>query len=307
MKVCLLAGGTGGARLAVGLQSVLAPGALTVVTNTGDDLEHWGLYISPDTDSVLYMLAGIFNEEAGFGVAGDTFATLEMMRRLSEPGWFWLGDRDLAVHIFRTAELASGRRLTEVALELCRRLEIPSRVMPMSDQPVRTWFETAAGRLSFQEYFVRHRCQPALHRIDIVGLDEARAPAEVAAALAEADLVVIGPSNPLVSIGPILAVVRPLIDPDRTLAVSPIVGGRALKGPTVEMMAALGRDPTPEGVAREYAGLAAWYVLDDLDSDRAAAVEAEGYRVIVSDTVMTDAGRTNELARTIVGSIGARR
>lgn len=307
MNVCLLAGGTGGARLAVGLQAVLPAGALTVIANTGDDLEHWGLHISPDSDSLLYHLAGIFNQEAGFGVAGDTFATLEMMRRLGEPDWFGLGDRDLAFHIVRTAQLRAGRRLTEVSLDFCRRLGIPSLVLPMSDQPVRTWFETDAGRLSLQEYFVLHHCRPVLRSLEVVGLDAAHPPAEVANALQAADLVVIGPSNPLISIGPILSLVRTLLPAGRTVAVSPIVGGRALKGPTVEMMAALGFDPTPEGVAREYAGSAAWYVLDELDRDRVAAVEAEGYRVIVTDTVMSGADRTARLARRILDLVGAPR
>jgi LPPG:FO 2-phospho-L-lactate transferase len=290
MRVCLLAGGTGAARLAAGLQDRLAPGELTVIANTGDDLELWGLQISPDLDAVIYRLAGLFNRESGFGVAGDTFATLEMMMRFGEPGWFRLGDRDLATHILRSSLMAAGMRPAEAALELCRRLGLSSRVLPMSDQPVRTWFQTEAGRLSFQEYFVLHRCAPALSAVEFEGLDSAAPAAEAEAAVTEADLVVIGPSNPVISVGPILALLGARLRRERTLAVSPIVGGRSLKGPTVEMMAALGREPTPEGVAREYSALAAWYVLDVQDAKLAPAIEARGYRTLVTDTVMGENG-----------------
>ena len=300
MRVALIAGGTGAAKLAVGLQEVLAPGDLTVITNTADDCEFWGLHISPDTDSVLFRLAGIFNEETGFGVAGDTFTLHSMMSRLGEPAWFWLGDRDLAFHILRTRLLRSGHRLTETALELSERLGLRTRVVPVSDDPIRTFFETDGGRFGFQEYFVREGCRHTVTSIDFSGLAEARPSPEAAAAVQAADLVIIGPSNPLISTMPVLGVLQQLVAPERTLAVSPIIAGRALKGPTVEMMTSTGREPSPIGVGREYRGLAAGYVLDTLDAQLAPDLEALGYRVLTTDTVMQDGAASARLARGIV-------
>lgn len=287
----MLAGGTGAARLAVGLQGLLQPGELSVIANTADDQEFWGLHVSPDTDSVLYRLAGLFNDESGFGVAGDTFALHGMMKRLGEVDWFWLGDRDLGVHVFRTERLRRGETLSEISLQLCERLGLATPVIPMSDQPVRTVFDTELGRLGFQEYFVRERLQPRLDGIRFEGLEEARPSPAAERALAAADLVLIGPSNPLISIAPILGVLGDLITAERTLAVTPIVGGRALKGPTVEMMRAMGIEATPVAVAREYAGRAAGFVLDEQDAADAPAIEGLGMRVLVTDTVMSDGGR----------------
>lgn len=300
MRVVLLAGGTGAAKLAVGFQELLASGDLTVVTNTADDVDFWGLRVCPDTDAVLFRLAGIFNEEAGFGVAGETFNVHGQMARLDEPAWFWLGDRDLAFHLVRTRCLREGGRLTEAVLDLARRLGIPSRVLPMSDQDVRTRFQTDRGWFDFQEYFVREKLGPKLEGVDFTGIDRARPSPEVLAAVAEADLVVVGPSNPLISVGPITALLSPVLSRDRTLAVSPIVGGRALKGPTVEMMLALRGEATPQRVAEEYRAFARWYVLDNLDAGSAAAVEAMGYGVLVTDTVMGDAGGARRLASDIL-------
>ena len=302
MKVVLVAGGTGGAKLAVGLQAALAPGELTVVANVGDDCRFWGLHVSPDTDSVLFRLAGIFNEETGFGIAGDTFETQGMMQRLGAPAWFALGDRDLAFHVLRTEMLGSGARLTETALELGRRLGIASAVLPVTDDPVRTWFETDRGPLAFQEYYVRERAAPAVRSVAHAGLEAARPAPEVLAALQAADLVVIGPSNPVVSVWPVLRLVEGSLDASRTVAVTPIVGGRALKGPTVEMMRSLGRDPSPAGVAREYAGLARGYVLDRQDEPERPAIEDLGYRVLVTDTLMPDAAGAERLARELLGA-----
>src|SRR5215470_15964417 len=252
MRVTLLAGGTGAAKLAVGLQAVLAPGDLSVVTNTADDVDFWGLRVCPDTDSVLFRLAGIFNEQAGFGVAEETFNVHGQMRRLGEPDWFWLGDRDLAFHIVRTDMLRRGATLTETALELARRLGLATRVLPMADDDVRTCFATDAGWLGFQEYFVRDKLGPELLGIEFGGLAAARPAPEALAAVEEADLVVIGPSNPLISIAPITALLGGAMRPERTVAVSPIVGGRALKGPTVEMMLAMRGEATAARVAEEY-------------------------------------------------------
>jgi LPPG:FO 2-phospho-L-lactate transferase len=299
-SVVLLAGGTGAARLAVGLERELAAGALSVVTNTADDVDFWGLRVCPDTDAVLFRLAGIFNEEAGFGVTGETFNVHSQMSRLGEPGWFQLGDRDLAFHIVRTAMLSEGSRLTDTALELGRRLQVRSRVLPMSDDEVRTCFDTELGWLGFQEYFVRERLKPALRGLRFDGLGRARPSLEVAEAIGAARLVVIGPSNPLISIGPITSLAGNLLDPERTLAISPLVGGRALKGPTAEMMRALRGEATALRVAEEYVPYARSFVLDRVDSESAGAVEALGYRVLVTDTVMDGEDGARRLARTLL-------
>ena len=301
MKVVVLAGGTGGAKLAAGFQSLLAPGELTVIANTADDDEFWGLLVCPDVDATIYRLAGVFDVAAGYGQAGDTFHTLEALGRLGEPTWFRIGDRDLATHLLRAQMLDGGCRLTETAVELCRRFNVQTQVVPMTDDKVRTRFVTYAGTLSFQEYFVRERLGPALRAIEIAGGDVASPSPEAAAALAEADLVVIGPSNPLISIRPILEVVGRRMDRQRTLAVTPIVGGAALKGPTVEMLRALGSEATPVAVARSYTSVAGTFVIDSRDAGSAGEIEAMGYRVIVSDTVMNDGGQV--LARSILEAV----
>ncbi|HLH69205.1 MAG TPA: 2-phospho-L-lactate transferase [Candidatus Dormibacteraeota bacterium] len=300
MRVTLLAGGTGAAKLAVGLQGELPPGALSVVVNTADDVDVWGLRICPDTDAVLYRLAGIFNEEAGFGVAGDTFNLHRQMVQLGEEGWFWLGDRDLAFHLLRTAMLRDGARLTETALELGRRLGLATQVLPMSEDEVHTCFETDMGRLGFQEYYVREQLKPALRSLDLEGIESARPTPEAVAAIASADLVVIGPSNPLVSIGPIVALLGCHLRPERTLAVSPIVGGRALKGPTMEMMRTLWGEVSPRRVAEEYRTMAGWFVVDEVDAAQAPAIASLGYRVLVADTVMPDSAAARRLAAAIL-------
>jgi len=286
----VLAGGTGGAKLAAGFQSMLQPGDLAVIANTADDDEFWGLLVSPDVDATIYRLAGVFDDSVGYGQKGDTFLTLEALGRLGEPTWFRIGDRDLATHVLRSQMLNSGCRLTETSLELCRRFGLASHVLPMTDDKVRTRFVTDRGTLSFQEYFVRERLAPALHSIDIAGGDAAESTPEATAALVDADLVVIGPSNPLISIAPILKVIGRQLHRERTVAVTPIVGGAALKGPTVEMLRALGFDASPLEVARQYAPVAGTFVLDDRDAGAAGEIEAMGYQVIVCDTVMADGG-----------------
>jgi LPPG:FO 2-phospho-L-lactate transferase len=302
MRVTLLAGGTGAAKLAVGLQAELSPGALSVIVNTADDVDVWGLRICPDTDAVLYRLAGIFNEEAGFGVAGDTFNLHRQMGKLGEENWFWLGDRDLAFHLLRTAMLRRGARLTETALELGRRLGLVTPVLPMSDDEVRTCFETEVGKLGFQEYYVRERLRPVLHSLSFQGIETARPTPEAVAAVEAADLVVIGPSNPLVSIGPIIALLGRHLRRERTLAISPIVGGRSLKGPTLEMMRALWGETGPKRVAEEYRTMASWFVVDEEDSACAPAIASLGYRVLIADTVMRNSEAARRLAAVILRS-----
>jgi len=292
LKIVLLAGGTGGAMLAEGFDAVLPTGSLAVITNTADDLELYGLAISPDTDAVLYRLAGIFNEQTHWGVAGETFAMLEMLERYGEDTWFGLGDRDLATHLLRTHLLRSGMEAAAVTAELARRLGLRARVIPMTEHRVRTKVTTPKGRLDLQEYFVRERHALPVSAVEIAGAEEARPAPGVAEVLRQADKVIIGPSNPAISIEPILAVIGDLIDPARTMAVTPIVAGAALKGPTVEMLQGLGREPTPTGIARGYRPYATTFVLDHKDADQAAAIHALGYRVVLLDTVMAGpAGR----------------
>ena len=304
MRIALLAGGTGAAKLAAGLNAVLAPGELTVITNTADDEEFWGLLVSPDTDSVIYRLAGIFNEHAGFGVRDETFHALEMLRTLGEPDWFALGDRDIGLHLLRATLLRRGARLTQAVAEVTRRLGIDVAVVPMTDDTVRTRIVSDAGELTFQDWFVRQRCEPPLRGLRFDGIGAARPSPEATAAVRDADAVLIGPSNPLISIDPIVALLGPLLDRARVTAVSPVVGGRALKGPTVDMMQQLGEEPSALGVARHYASTASRFVLDVADAAGAAAVAALGLEVHVLDTVMRDAEGEARLARDIIALLG---
>ena len=259
------------------------------------------MLVCPDVDGVIYRLAGVFNEETGYGVRDDTFEVLESMDRIGEAAWFRIGDKDLATHLVRTGLLGRGCTLTEATSELCARFGLEARVLPMSDDRVRTRFTTDAGELSFQEYFVRHRLGPKLQAIAFAGIESASATPQVVAALRDADLVVIGPSNPLISIAPILALVREHVVRARTVAVTPIVAGAALKGPTVEMLRALGHEPSPVEVARIHRDVAATFLLDARDENLRAEISELGYRVLVADTVMRDGGRA--LAKVVLGAL----
>ncbi len=283
------------------MQPMLPVGHLTVVANTADDDEFWGHLVSPDVDAVIYRLAGVFNEAAGYGVKDDTFHVLDALTRLGEPGWFRIGDKDFATHVLRTEMLGRGCTLTECAMALCARFGLNVRVLPMTNERVRTRFITDRGEFSFQEYFVRERLGPALQRIELVGIESARPTREVLAALAEAELVLIGPSNPLISIAPILEVIGTHIPRELTVAITPIVRGAALKGPTVEMMRAVGPQPTPVAVANMYRSVAASFVLDSRDQELAANVSEMGLRTLVFDTVMADGGAG--LARAILEAV----
>jgi LPPG:FO 2-phospho-L-lactate transferase len=296
----VLAGGTGGAALAAGFQAVAPDDELTVIANTADDDEFWGLLVCPDVDAVIYRLAGIFNDQAGFGVKDDTFAVLGALAHAGEDTWFRIGDRDFATHLLRAEMLRRGCTLTEATLFLCDRFGLKARVLPMTNDVVRTRFTTDAGELSFQEYFVRERLKPILRGIDFAGDQSATASPEVSAAVGAADLVVIGPSNPLISIEPILHLIGDQLPHERTVAVTPIVAGGALKGPTVEMLRAMGRSADPVEVARMYRDVAGSFVIDEHDRQMAGDVERLGYRVIVTDTVMRDGGRA--LARSLLAA-----
>ena len=286
----MLAGGTGGAKLAAAIQHLVPPGHLTVIANTADDDEFWGLLVSPDVDAVIYRLAGVFNEEAGYGLKDDSFQLLEALGRLGEPSWFRIGDKDFATHMVRAEMLRSGSTLTDCAVALCGRFGIDTKVLPMTDDRVRTRFVTELGDLSFQEYFVREQLRPALRSIHFEGIESAQPTPGVVSALREADLLIIGPSNPLISVDPILKVIRDHIPRDRTVAITPIVAGWALKGPTVEMMRAVGQEASPVEVARMYRNVSARFVLDNRDRGLASDVEKLGLQALVMDTVMSDGG-----------------
>jgi LPPG:FO 2-phospho-L-lactate transferase len=304
VSVCALAGGVGGAKLAAGLQAVLEPGELAVVVNTADDFDLWGLRICTDLDTVMYTLAGVANPETGWGVAGDTFEALGMLARYGEDVWFRLGDRDLATHILRTERLREGESLTNVTAELARALGVLSRILPMCDEPVATKVRTPEGVLDFQEYFVRRGQRDEVLGVEFRGIEEARIPAGVAAALEEADALILCPSNPVVSIGPILAVpgMRTVLERLAVpkVAVSPIVGGRALKGPADRMLASLGHEVSAAGVARMYRGLVDGLVVDGADGAAREEIEGLGMDVLVTGTIMRSAADRERLAREVL-------
>jgi LPPG:FO 2-phospho-L-lactate transferase len=298
MRVTLLAGGVGGAKLAEGLASHVGAD-LSVIVNTADDLDLHGLAIWPDHDTVAYTLAGLDDEDRGWGLRDETWAVMDGLAALDEAPWFRLGDRDLATHLWRTDRLRAGARPTAVALELRERLGIAPTILPMADSPVRTEVRTDEGWLEFQEYFVHRHQEPTVHEVRFRGVEAARPTPEVLAAIEAADVIVIAPSNPIVSIAPILAVPGLLegLGGARTrgvsvIAVSGIVGGKALKGPADRMLTSLGHESSALGVARLYAGVATDLVIDDVDASLAAAIAGVGVRVHVTDTIMGgDAGR----------------
>jgi LPPG:FO 2-phospho-L-lactate transferase len=291
--------------LAHGLAHLLDPDHLSIIVNTGDDFEHLGLLICPDLDTVLYNLAGVNHPEQGWGRAAETFYVLEEAARLGHDPWFRLGDKDLALHLLRRQMLTAGLRLTTVMAELARRFGVLHPILPMSDDPVRTVIGTPEGELAFQDYFVRQRCRPRMVGMRLEGLDTAQPTPEVMTALAQAEAVVICPSNPYVSIGPILALpgLRAQVQARPTVAVSPIVGGQALKGPAAKMMAELGAEVSALGVARHYAGLITGFVLDCRDAHLASAVADLGLRVCITDTVMTDTAARIRLAADVLAFI----
>jgi len=313
LQVVELAGGVGGAKLAHGLQAHLGSG-LTVVVNTGDDLERHGLLVCPDHDTIMYTLAGIDNRDWGWGIAGETFASAEMLARYGEETWFRLGDRDLATHIVRTRRLRAGERPTAVAAHLQDALGIPARILPMADEPVRTQVRTDEGWLDFQTYFVGRHQAPEVRELRYDGLDAAQATPEVLDALAKADAIIVAPSNPFLSVAPILGVpgLRPAIDAARSrgvpiAAISGIIGGRALKGPADRILASLGHEATALGVARIYAPWVDLFVLDAVDEALAPAIRALGPDVLVTDTIMGDDAARARLAATVLEAVAARR
>jgi LPPG:FO 2-phospho-L-lactate transferase len=315
VNVTLLAGGVGGAKMAEGLAAVVDRG-LTVIVNTGDDLELHGLAVWPDHDTVAYTLAGLDDEIRGWGVRGESWTVMDRLEELGEREWFRLGDRDLATHLWRTDRLRAGRRPTEVALEFAAASGIEARILPMADQPVRTEVRTDEGWLEFQEYFVHRHQEPTVHEVRFRGAAAASATPEVIAAIAHAEVIVIAPSNPIVSIDPILAVsgIRPALEEARArripmVAISGIVGGKALKGPADRMLASLGEEVSALGVARRYAPLLSQFVLDRVDAALEPAIRDLGLGTLVADTIMTgDASRArfaDEVLRFATSAAGA--
>ncbi len=304
MKVLALAGGVGGAKLAAGLEAALPGGDLTVVVNTADDFDLWGLRICPDLDTVMYTLAGLANPETGWGLAGETFDSLEMLGRYGEDTWFWLGDRDLATHLLRTSRLRSGESLTSITRDLGRRLGVRSEILPMSDDPVATVLDTPAGPLEFQEYFVRRGQRDEVRGVEFRGVDEARPTRAVLDGIREADAIVLCPSNPVVSLGPILAVpgVGDALAASSVpkVAVSPIVGGRALKGPADRMLSSTGHESSATGVARFYAGLIDALIMDAADAGEESEIEGLDVRPYLTDAVMHDEPDRARLAREVL-------
>jgi LPPG:FO 2-phospho-L-lactate transferase len=311
-RVVVLAGGFGGAKMAHGFAMLRDQVELTVVGNTGDDLELHGLHVSPDLDTVMYTLAGLANPDTGWGVRDETWSAREMLERYGEPTWFALGDRDLATHVVRTARLRAGARLTDVTAQLARSLGLAARLLPMTDDPVRTKVRTPAGWLDFQDYFVRRRHRDEALELRFEGIAAARPTPAVLDSLAAAQVIVLAPSNPFVSIGPILALdglseaVAGSGAP--VVAVSPIVGGAALRGPADRMLRSLGADAGAAGIARHYAqrypDLIRYLVIDKADTADDSAVRAAGIEPLVAATVMRDEADRRRLAELILAAAG---
>jgi LPPG:FO 2-phospho-L-lactate transferase len=303
--VVALSGGIGGAKLALGLARVLGREELIVVANTGDDFVHLGLHISPDIDTLLYTLSGLADPERGWGRRDETWTFMSALEQLGGETWFRLGDGDLALHVERSRRLAAGATLSEVTEALRRRLKIDARVLPMSDRAVRTRLRTDAGWLEFQDYFVRQRCEPVVHEIQFAGAAEATAPAALLAALRDPGLraVVICPSNPLLSVAPILAIasIKEALGRCRApvVAVSPIIGGHAVKGPTAKILRELKSEATAAEVARRYAGLIDVFVVDTVD---AAASLPAGVRRVAAPVLMSTLEERENLARLVLAA-----
>jgi len=307
MKITALAGGTGAAKLLRGLGPLIDPRSLTVIVNTGDDAEIWGLHVSPDLDTVCYTLGGVIDERKGWGLADETFHTLDQIARFGEPVWFNLGDRDLATHLHRTRLLREGRTLSEATRAVASALGVSASVLPMSDQPVRTRILGPDGWLAFQEYFVREKAQVEVRAVEYAGAATARPAPGVVEAIGTADIVLVCPSNPITSVGPILAVpglVEALRETEATVAaVSPIVGGDAVSGPAGRLMASAGLPVSAVGVARAYAGWLDLLVFDDQDRALDPELRALGITPVSAQTIMSSRETEIALARRVLGTL----
>lgn len=308
MKIVALAGGVGGAKLVHGLAQNLAPEDLTVIVNTGDDFEHFGLYISPDLDTVCYTLAGLANPDTGWGRTGETWEAFSNLEKLGGPIWFHLGDQDLATHLERTRRLKEGQTLSQITRDFCRAWGIRQTVLPMSDQPVRTTVQTDEGELEFQEYFVHRSCEPRVKGFRFDGVDEAKPAPGAREAIRSADGIVICPSNPWVSIGPILEVIssgdKNWIEGKKIAAVSPIIGGQAVKGPAAKMYRELGIQSSALAVAEQYRGLTNGFVFDKIDAQLESKIRSYNMHTFVTNTLMKSDEDRRQLAEDVLDFIG---
>jgi len=302
LKIVALAGGVGGAKLAHGLAQILKPEELTIIVNTGDDFEHYGLYISPDLDTVCYTLAGLANPETGWGRVNETWQVIENAKRLGGPSWFNLGDQDLGTHLERTRRLKEGDSLSQITSDFCRTWGVEHTVLPMSDQPLRTIVDTDEGELAFQEYFVHRRCEPRVKGFRFEGADSAEPASGAREAIQSADAIVICPSNPWVSIDPILRVIPKMEKP--VVAVSPIIGGETIKGPAAKMYRELGIEPSALAVANHYRDLIMGFVLDTIDAQLSESVRGLNIRTLVTNTIMSSLDNRKQLANDVLHFIG---
>ncbi len=302
MKIAALAGGVGGAKLADGLAQVLPPDDLAVIVNTGDDFEHLGLYICPDLDTVCYTLAGLANPATGWGRAGETFHALESLGLLGGPTWFRLGDRDIGLHLERNRRLHLGQPLSAITIRFCKAMGIRQQVLPMTDDFVHTWVYTSEGELPFQEYFVHRQCRPQVTGFRFDSIESAQPAPGVLQALELAELVVICPSNPWVSISPIWDIpgIRQALTGRVVVAVSPIIAGHTVKGPAAKMYAELGIQPSAASVARHYGELLTGFTLDRQDADQADEIQALGISTWVTDTLMSTGQDRARLAKEVI-------
>jgi LPPG:FO 2-phospho-L-lactate transferase len=302
LKIVALAGGVGGAKLAHGLAQVLPPEDLTVIVNTGDDFEHYGLYICPDLDTVCYTLAGLANPETGWGRVDESWNVIENASKLGGLDWFRLGDKDLGTHLERTRRLKAGDSLSKITSDFCKAWGIEQTILPMSDQPVRTMVNTQDGELAFQEYFVHRRCEPEVKGFRFDNADKAEPAPGVKEAIQSADAVVLCPSNPWVSIDPILMVIKNIDKP--IFAVSPIIGGQAIKGPAAKMFRELGIEPTAFAVANHYGDLLKGFVIDNIDAQLIESVRGLNIQIYVTNTLMKGLEDRRQLAGEILNFIG---
>lgn len=303
MKIVAFAGGVGGAKLAQGLAQVLPSQDLTVVVNTGDDFEHLGLYICPDLDTVCYTLAGLANPETGWGRAGETWNTIANVEKLGGPAWFRLGDSDIATHLERTRRLKEGNSLSQVTKDFCMAWGIAPTVLPMTNSPVRTMVDSDEGELAFQEYFVHRRCEPRVKGFRFDGADVAEPAPGVREALESSDAIVFCPSNPWVSIDPILKVVKEVKKP--VIAVSPIIGGKTVKGPAAKMYSELGIEPSALAVAMHYRTILKGFVLDNEDKEMEDQIKRLGFATLVTNTLMNQLTDRARLANDVLNFIGS--
>jgi LPPG:FO 2-phospho-L-lactate transferase len=301
LKIVAFAGGVGGAKLAQGLAQILPPQDLTIVVNTGDDFEHLGLYICPDLDTVCYTLAGLANPETGWGLAGETWNTISNVEKLGGPAWFRLGDQDIATHLERTRRLKEGQPLSQITKEFCNAWGIGATVLPMTDAPVRTMVDSDEGELAFQEYFVHRQCQPRVKGFRFDGVEVAEPAPGVREAIESADAIIFCPSNPWVSIDPILNVVKEVKKP--VFAVSPIIGGKTVKGPAAKMYSELGIEPSAYAVANHYRTILHGFVLDNADVNMEKEIQELGFATLVTNTLMNELTDRARLANDVLNFI----